>query len=1415
MRALALIVFAGIDLLSVASWGDQLSQRGASQPVSREKVSRQPNAPKNPATTASTAQTGRKGGALPPKFSHQSWGRTTRGDGFVFGQTRGTFGVAVADIDRDQDYDFVFRPDYFFPPQVIRNLGTSGAFVPGGLKSIDASDPDEGVISPFMEIDDVNYDGLPDLVAVVWIFSDSMGRLVLFLNEGALTQPKFVPDVVLYESTQVPLPILAPKLVDFDNDGLIDIVFVEPQFNTNNGHRIFLIRNTGSRTAPNWETPIDVPELSALMPPLAGSKALKSLKPSSPALEGTMGQKLRSAQLKGGLVERVSDIEMADWDVDGDLDFMFYDATEGIHWIENLGTRANPEWDSQVTSQGDPLFDQSLEDLEFEYGSFALRTNPNLVGADWLDDWFISADALLTTSRYFLSQRRYRVIDRTVMAYFAGQGPTSFWDYDGDGDLDMFRGGVGGVELSTLLLFFNEGTPYSPVWGDFVPIDAVVMGEGTAANAFRQDAHTFADFDNDGFMEFFVQGQDGRVNLYFADPPAPGETIPIFEMNNPDFGQIVLSGHTGVIPGGIAFGNFDGNSAGKLQMIAAYQSEQGGRLVYYDPAFDFFADISDVLLLEDETVLSPNLIEDLAAGDLDLDGRPDLIVTISYDFDYFETDYLVYRNTPDGEGGYYFDLVGRLDDVYETDSFSGRFADLADVDSDGDLDLFVAHQYVRLNDPNLGTNRSRYLRFYRNDNDPALDFFRFRVVSGQSWDFFWNGERPNYRFVSNVSGGSISPPNHYTAGPVSRVVDVIETTDLDRNVRTFVEVLPPLGIDESKAVIVVGGDPDDGLYDTFLGLAGFAYWVLRLQGLPRQSIRAFADASGDIDGDGADDIFGLPTINALQTAITDWAADADRLLIYFIDHGQRDRYRVNATQYLDAATLGQWLDSIQAGGGGPQVTTVIDTCESGTFLDDLALSKDLKQGGARRITITSANGGPTEGIALFDRSTFISFSLSFWRDIYNGRTYGEAFRQAKISIEAINPLQRPQIDDDGDGIGNEANDGLLASVARPGSDFAVPGTSVFIGEVTPSRAIAQNSLTLYLADVVSDFPIEEAGALIVPPNFQRPSAENDDEQPISNLEWVPFTFNTSQDRWEANFSGFTSGGLYRVQFYVRALGQYFASPRVSFIDRVNVPDAWETDNTFNAARWIPINSVQGHNFHVANDQDWVRFISITGQTATIAVVAPGPNNQPVLELYRAADLEANPGAAPVRQMTSPERGQELILEHTFTTTEKFFIRVRNADGSRFGEGTSYFLIVAVGTGGIVPTTLIVTVVDRGSNSPLPDAQVEFDNSVVTATTSDGVAQFIVPAYGPYRVKANKSGFSQYNSMITVNNTIESVRVALGGAEGEGEGEGPRPCGGTVGPDGQSVSRLADGLIAVAMGLALWAGHRRRRTAPRS
>jgi hypothetical protein len=1366
-----------------------------------------------------------------PEFTHQTWGRTVftdpleekelPADGIVYGRTFGSFGMSVVDIDGDKDNDFVFRPDFGAPPQLIRNLGTSGSFVPGGQKDLDLPDPPGGILTPFIEFKDMTGDDRPDVLGLVFNFSEEVA-LVWYRNTGSANSPSFTVGGTVYTAATETFPNVYPAITDYNDDGLEDIVFVEYFFQGGFNHGVFVMYNNGSGSNPSWATPVEIHELSVLLPEPIGFGAMKSL---NPKWERVKRDPLFK-RTKSGYYTGITDIEFVDWDVNPvpTLDFMFYNVLEGIHWVKNYGSNAVPDWDFSVTSEGDPLFDQTDYGISFTTGTFAVRTNPNLLNAEWLDDCYIAAEGLFENWRYFVD-KGYELLSVGRSAMFTGQGPASFWDWDGDGDKDLFRSDDDGFGGTVMWLLENVGTPYAPVWGDFYAFDGFDLdylptGNGHAGNWFRQDLHTFADFDGDGQEDFLVQEDNGQIGWYSAYDAGGFPRIEPKYVAYPtfDFSGIALNGHTGIHARAIAVANFNNNATGTQQMLTVYDSDQAAGFIFYpyvtgsftippgDDFYDNMQDLSDGILLDElGEPLAIYLIESLAAADLNLDGLPDLVVTLSPDLHFEATEQHLYLNTRLDNGGWGFVYEGLLSEPAEVDGNYGRMVSFVDIDSDGDDDMFIGHQktpFAVVDSSDL----SHYMRFYRNDEQTGLDYWRTRVVSGQAWNLRWNGTLPEYGFVFNGSGGIINNPGTYEAGDASQVVDIIESQDLDTNVRVFVDVLPEVSASESKAIIVLGSDPDDPLFDTFTELTEFAYYTLRVTGLPPEAIRLYATGQADIDDDGTNEVTSTPTLAAIEDSIVNWAQGTERLLVYLIDHGQRDRFRVSATEYMQASDYDSWIDQLPS----TLVTTVIDTCEAGTFIDDLALSKNAIKQGVERLTITSSNGGPIEGIALFDSRTLISFSLSFWREIFDGRTYGEAYEMATIQIEAVNPLQKPQIDADGDGIANESNDTVQAKNVRPGADFEVAGSSVFIGDIAPNQAAGSNSIELWLGDVVSDFPIDEAGALVVPPNFQRQSAESDDEQPITGLDYVAFDFDEATGKWGATYSDLTEGGLYRVQYFVSALGQYYVSPRIGFVDRIGIPDAWESDNTFSTAQWLPVNSLQGHNYHQANDEDWVRFSAPAGLVATLALIAPGANNRPVLELYRKSDLDADPNAAPVREGTAGARGRQVIVEHTFATNEEFFLRIRNLNGSEFGQGTSYLVMVAVGTGAIIPTSLIVDVRDYDTGEPLSGAAVAFNDGPGSITSEEGLAFFIVPEYGSYTLDISKSGYQDSNTSISVNNTTEHVALKMTKKDsGEGEGEGPPPqCGGGVWSGVPGSSAFGDLMTLLAATGFLYCANRR-------
>ncbi len=1350
---------------------------------------------------------------------HEIWGQTDYGEGYIYGPTNRRSGMTVVDIDRDGDNDFVF-PGTGTDPQVMLNLGSSSAFYPGGSKELDVSPLPAGMAYDLaLEFGDLNGDGLKDMVAVLRQESPFRKHLGWFRNDGTAagaSLPKFTYQGLLYTSQRPEVWAgIWMTLGDIDADKDLDLYVAEDFIDESAPfHRVYYQQNDGTPESPAWAQPFEISVLSNQMPPPA---VVAKATPGEAGVGEPLRQEVRYRNKRGNQIYNLGDIHLADWDADGRLDFMFYNASAGMMWIPNLGTPEAPAWSGSLGNGGVPRYDhREIDGVQFIEGTFNVQENPEALkpGTEWLRDIFLSVNNRLKTFRFFANEGAYRITQENPVAYPAGQGPAAFWDYDGDGDFDLFRMGItAGTALTNLLVLQNEGTSYNPAWGAFKSITSVPLHEGDETNSWRGDLYLFDDWTNTGEVEFIVQGQNGQLTRYSVENAPSPDALPAFKEEETNFGDVVAQGHTGIQPRGIAMADFDRFEDGWSEILTVYRHSGGANLVLVDTLFGDVFDVPDLLQAPEGGALDPDLIENIALAYANGDSRPDLVVTISEDLDYQECRHWVYENLSIEEFPY-FELrpAFELTTPYETDRFYARTPSFADIDADGDDDMFVAHRYP----PTSATNFRQYLRYYRNTSDTGLFYVRYRSVTGQSTpltlQLTTNGGgstqivTPQYDVLWNNSGGTLLPNARWVAGSNAPTVDILDSTDLRQGygfpgeARAFVDVLPPVENGESKAIIIVGDTQDGDLYPTFAALSSIAYFVLRSEGLSADSIRFFADTPIDGDRDGQNDVFAKPTLSAVENAIRNWAPGADRVLVYLIDHGQRERFRLNGTEFLESGVLDSWLDDLQSKGGSTHVTTLIDTCESGSFIDNLK--------GGNRLTMTSSGVGPIEGVSLFDKSEGISFSLQFWIQLFNGKTYGQSFDEAKTSMEAINPLQKPQIDDDGDGVPNEGNDGLIADELRPGANFKVRGPSVFIGEIAPSQTLNSNSTSLWLADVVTPFPVEGAKAIIVPPNFDRPTSDNNDEQPVSNLPSVLMSFNAETNRWQGSFNGFTEGGLYQVQYFVKAGGQYYASPRIGFVDRINLPDAWEPDDAPADAPWLTVNQVQGHNFHQNGDEDWVRFSSSAG-TATFAVLAPRPRCQAVVELYRASDVEQG-NTTPLRTESASEPGEEVVFTQEFEGSEQYLVRVYNSDASVSGKDTSYLLLGAVGTGGIFSTALFVTTVDAATGAAIPGAAVKFGNSNAGLTSEDGVVQVVVPDYGSFDITVTKDGYQSKTERVSVNNSIEEAVVRLSvGDEPDPDKQGG--CAG-CGQGGAPGAWLGDVLVALLMLAALSAASARLRMA---
>ncbi|MEA2061537.1 MAG: C13 family peptidase [Thermodesulfobacteriota bacterium] len=179
-------------------------------------------------------------------------------------------------------------------------------------------------------------------------------------------------------------------------------------------------------------------------------------------------------------------------------------------------------------------------------------------------------------------------------------------------------------------------------------------------------------------------------------------------------------------------------------------------------------------------------------------------------------------------------------------------------------------------------------------------------------------------------------------------------------------------------------------------------------------------------------------------AITSWASDATDLLIYMTGHGGDKTFRMGETEFLLATDLDSWLDELQCTLPG-KVVIVFDGCQTGSFLPFLT-----PPSGKERILITSASEGE---YAYFTSMGSLSFSYIFWSHIFNGMNVDDAFILAQNAVSYTYSHQTPQLDDNGNGIGNEDADGVLSKATIIGNGVMSSGEVPVIGDVSPDQTL--------------------------------------------------------------------------------------------------------------------------------------------------------------------------------------------------------------------------------------------------------------------------------------------------------------------------------------------------------------------------
>ncbi|MBI4560037.1 MAG: VCBS repeat-containing protein [Candidatus Hydrogenedentes bacterium] len=280
---------------------------------------------------------------------------------------------------------------------------------------------------------------------------------------------------------------------------------------------------------------------------------------------------------------------------------------------------------------------------------------------------------------------------------------------------------------------------------------------------------------------------------------------------------------------------------------------------------------------------------------------------------------------------------------------------------------------------------------------------------------------------------------------------------------------------KERAVLVVSGLPYNSAqpWETSDYLGKRVYQTFESRWLTDNEIVYLTGASPDIDGDGVDEVDGAPTLANLEQALSSLgkAGGEDKLTLYLIGPGDGSGFHVNNSETLTGDILDGWLDALQQATGADAYIVVEASNGEGLFR--------TPPPGMTRVQIASAAAGQTSPCLLAGR---LSFTNLFLNQVFSGRSLSSSFRRVRpVRRYLFGDAATPVLEDSGDGIANQRNDGQIAKTAYIGAQFLTGGGELpVIGSVSEALTLTPNAaFLLWAGDIIDSDGIAEVKAAIV------------------------------------------------------------------------------------------------------------------------------------------------------------------------------------------------------------------------------------------------------------------------------------------------------------------------------------------------
>ncbi|MBN1675890.1 MAG: chitobiase/beta-hexosaminidase C-terminal domain-containing protein [Kiritimatiellae bacterium] len=403
------------------------------------------------------------------------------------------------------------------------------------------------------------------------------------------------------------------------------------------------------------------------------------------------------------------------------------------------------------------------------------------------------------------------------------------------------------------------------------------------------------------------------------------------------------------------------------------------------------------------------------------------------------------------------------------------------------------------------------------------------------------------------------------------------------------------GFDE-RVVVLNAGNTNSWKWPVMNDMAVYAYHTcLQRWFRPETIFYMSAEENQDVRNDGTNDWDALPSLANLGYAITNWASPAQKLTLYVIGENENGHLRLNDSDPLSAAVLDQWLDLFQT--ADRQLIVILEFADSGLFLADLAPPANRE-----RITIASTSA-KSRHYNLWGKDGCTSFSGFFFPHIFNGFSVGKAFNEAQDGVRRELRGQNAELDDTGDGVARNDEDGSVAERRYIGAAFRTAGESPVIGAVMPDAAINENtnSVLLWAAQVTDSDDITNVWCAVSPPGYA-----GDSELPETNLVW-----NAAEDRYEQLYSGFTEFGTYTITFHAQDTLLERSIPVQADVVRLEqdsdadgMPDVWE--ETYFAGTTNADSDADSDSDGYSNYQEWLAGACPTSAASVFQIAEADP-----------------------------------------------------------------------------------------------------------------------------------------------------------------------------------------------------------------